>query len=52
MLGYHALHELKSYSSPGVSVTPHRGTMRYHTPLLQPHSDATPSLWHGDVEGY
>ena len=31
MLGYHALHELKSYSSPGVSVTPHKGTKRRHT---------------------
>ena len=30
MLGYHTLHKLKSYSSPGVSMTPHRGTMQYH----------------------
>ena len=38
MLGYHALHELKSYSSPGVSMTPHRGTMQYHT---HPYSSPT-----------
>jgi len=30
MLGYHALHKLKSYSSLGVSMTPHRGTMQSH----------------------